>query len=76
MNKIWNEVKDSIKSGIPDHTFRMWIEPLQLASCDENRIVIYSPKLQKQFMYSNMTFPINTNNSVVYDNYNIKAKIY
>jgi len=43
MNKIWNEVKASIKSGIPAHTFRMWIEPLQLARCDENRIVLYSP---------------------------------
>ena len=43
MNNIWNEVKASIKSGIPAHTFRMWIEPLQLARCDENRIVLYSP---------------------------------
>ena len=43
MKKVWNEVKASIKSGIPAHTFKMWIEPLQLARCDENRIVLYSP---------------------------------
>jgi len=43
MNNIWNEVKASIKSGIPAHTYRMWIEPLQLARCDENHIVLYSP---------------------------------
>ncbi|MFZ0484506.1 MAG: chromosomal replication initiator protein DnaA [Desulfobacterales bacterium] len=43
MKKVWDEVKVSIKSGIPAHTFRMWIEPLQLARCDENRIVLYSP---------------------------------
>ena len=43
MNKVWNAVKASIKSGIPAHTFRMWIEPLQLARCDENRIVLCSP---------------------------------
>jgi len=43
MNKVWNDVKASIKSRIPSHTFRMWIEPLQLARCDENSIVIYSP---------------------------------
>ena len=43
MNNVWNEVKASIKSEIPAHTFRMWIEPLQLARCDENRIVLYSP---------------------------------
>jgi chromosomal replication initiator protein len=43
MKKVWDEVKVSIKSGIPAHTFRMWIEPLQLARCYENRIVLYSP---------------------------------
>ena len=43
MKKIWDEAKVSIKAGIPAHTFRMWIEPLQLARCDENRIVLYSP---------------------------------
>ena len=43
MKKVWDEAKVSIKSGIPAHTFRMWIEPLQLARCDENRIVLYSP---------------------------------
>ena len=43
MMNVWNEVKASIKSVIPAHTFRMWIEPLQLARCDENRIVLYSP---------------------------------
>jgi len=43
MKTVWNEVKASIKSGIPGHRFRMWIEPLQLARCDENHIVLYSP---------------------------------
>jgi len=43
MKTIWDEVTASIKSKIPAHTFRMWIEPLQPAKCDENRIVLYSP---------------------------------
>lgn len=43
MKKVWNEVKDSIKLSIPAHTYRMWIEPLQLAMCDENQIVLSSP---------------------------------
>ena len=43
MQKVWNEVKASIKLGLPAHTFRMWIEPLQLARCDGNRIVLYCP---------------------------------
>ena len=43
MNTVWNNVKASIKSVIPVHTFRMWIEPLQAARCNENGIVLYSP---------------------------------
>jgi len=43
MKKVWNEVKASIKLGIPAHTFRMWIEPLQLERCGENHIVLCSP---------------------------------
>ena len=43
MKKVWNEVKASIKSGIPAHTFRMWIEPLQLERFNENHIVLCSP---------------------------------
>ncbi|MGD9245634.1 MAG: chromosomal replication initiator protein DnaA, partial [Desulfobacterales bacterium] len=43
MKKAWNEVKASIKSRIPGHSFWMWIEPLQIARSDEGRIVLYSP---------------------------------
>ena len=43
MKKVWNEVKASIKLGIPAHTFRMWIEPLQLTRYGENHIVLCSP---------------------------------
>jgi chromosomal replication initiator protein len=43
MKKSWNEVKASIKSRIPSHSFWMWIEPLQVARCDESCIVLYSP---------------------------------
>ncbi|MEA1946904.1 MAG: chromosomal replication initiator protein DnaA [Thermodesulfobacteriota bacterium] len=43
MKRVWNEVKASIKSRIPDHSFRMWIEPLRIARCDENCMVLFSP---------------------------------
>jgi chromosomal replication initiator protein len=43
MNKVWNEVKTSIKSRIPGHSFWMWVEPLQVARCDESCMVLYSP---------------------------------
>ena len=43
MKRVWNEVKASIKSHIPDHSFRMWIEPLRIERCDENGMVLFSP---------------------------------
>ena len=43
MKRVWNEVKASIKSRIPDHSFRMWIEPLRIVRCDENGMVLFSP---------------------------------
>ena len=43
MKKVWNEVKASIKSRIPDHSFWMWIEPLRVARGDEGCMVLYSP---------------------------------
>jgi chromosomal replication initiator protein len=43
MKRAWDEVKASIKSRIPDHSFRMWIEPLRIARCDENSMVLFSP---------------------------------
>jgi len=43
MKRVWNEVKASIKSRIPDHSFRMWIEPLRIARCDEDGMILFSP---------------------------------
>ena len=45
MSKAWNEVKASIKSQIPSHSFWMWIEPLQEAKSDESGIVLYCPNV-------------------------------
>jgi chromosomal replication initiator protein len=43
MKTLWNEIKTSIKARIPGHSFRMWIEPLRPARCDENGFVLFSP---------------------------------
>ncbi|MGD9106153.1 MAG: chromosomal replication initiator protein DnaA [Desulfobacterales bacterium] len=43
MKTVWNEVKTSIKSRIPVHSFRMWIEPLKPARCDEKDFVLFCP---------------------------------
>ena len=43
MKAIWQQVKTAIKSRIPGHSFRMWIEPLELSNCDKGTLVLCSP---------------------------------
>ncbi len=43
MDTIWTEAKSAIKSRIPIHCFRMWIEPLRLMKCDNSSICLASP---------------------------------
>ena len=43
MKAIWKEAKASIKLRIPNHCFRMWIEPLRLTKCDEGSFYLASP---------------------------------
>jgi chromosomal replication initiator protein len=43
MKTIWKEAKTAIKSRIPSHCFRMWIEPLRLTKCDNGSIYLASP---------------------------------
>ena len=40
---IWKEIKTSLKSRIPAHSFRMWVEPLKLIHFEDNRLVVSSP---------------------------------
>jgi chromosomal replication initiator protein len=42
MKAIWEETKTAIKLSIPNHCFRMWIEPLKMITCNEDSIVLSS----------------------------------
>lgn len=42
MKAIWEETKAAIKLSIPNHCFRMWIEPLKMITCNEDSIVLSS----------------------------------
>jgi chromosomal replication initiator protein len=42
MKAIWEETKTAIKLSIPNHCFRMWIEPLKMIKCNEDSIVLSS----------------------------------
>ena len=43
MKALWKQVKAAIKSRLPGHSFRMWIDPLEVSRCDEGDVVLLSP---------------------------------
>ena len=43
MEVIWKAVKQTIKACIPDHSYQMWIDPLELKASDGNGIVLSCP---------------------------------
>jgi len=43
MKSIWKEVKAAIQLRIPGHSYRMWIEPLELKKCRDDAVVISCP---------------------------------
>ncbi len=42
---IWNKIKQSIKSQLPEHSYRMWIEPLNFEKMDTNGLILSCPNL-------------------------------
>jgi chromosomal replication initiator protein len=45
MEAIWNEVKAAIKQQIPDHCYRMWLEPVDFADDKGGCLVLACPNL-------------------------------
>ncbi len=43
MDKTWKDIKASLKRRVPAHSFRMWIEPLELHRDDDDDWVITCP---------------------------------
>lgn len=43
MKTFWDEVKNKIKKQLPDHSYRMWIDPIELIEYDNQRIKLSSP---------------------------------
>ena len=45
MDRIWTSVKSQIKEEIPDHCYRMWIDPIEFHEDDGDTIVLSCPNL-------------------------------
>ncbi|MDX1784307.1 MAG: DnaA/Hda family protein, partial [Aequorivita vladivostokensis] len=43
MEAVWKKVKTAIKKRIPNHSYKMWIEPLKVQKSDDNTWVVYCP---------------------------------
>ncbi len=43
MDKLWKNVRAALKKRVPTHSFRMWIEPLELASGEDGDWTITCP---------------------------------
>ena len=58
MEAVWKKVKSAIKRRIPGHSFKMWIEPLNVSQTDQSNWVISCPnffsKKRVQGIYGEM----------------------
>lgn len=45
MKKLWDEVKTILQKQMPDHTYRMWIEPLEFVGSTKEVVTIGTPNL-------------------------------
>ncbi len=43
MDSFWEQVKSQIKNSVPEHSYRMWIDPVQLVEYDAHRIKLSAP---------------------------------
>ena len=43
MEAVWNKVKSTIKKRIPAHSYKMWIEPLQVGQPDNHSLLVLCP---------------------------------
>jgi chromosomal replication initiator protein len=45
MNAIWKSAKRLLKEQVPDHTYRMWIDPIASGDSDADTVVLVCPNL-------------------------------
>jgi chromosomal replication initiator protein len=43
MDKLWKDVRAALKKRVPTHSFRMWIDPLELAGGEDGDWTITCP---------------------------------
>lgn len=78
MESFWEEVKGQIKKQLPDHSYRMWIDPVELLEYDAHHVQLSSPNDYFINRLKNNYVPIFKKefSKLGYDNMEIKFKIH
>ncbi len=45
MESFWDQVKQQLKKDLPDHSYRMWIQPISYKGASEGEIVLACPNV-------------------------------
>jgi chromosomal replication initiator protein len=45
MEALFEKVKAACKQRLPEHTYKMWIEPIRFSGSDEDRIILSAPNV-------------------------------
>ena len=43
MEAVWKKVKSAIKKRVPNHSYKMWIEPLKVQQTEDSVWIVYCP---------------------------------
>lgn len=43
MDSAWTEIKSAIKKRIPGHSYKMWVEPIELSKDQKDKIILSCP---------------------------------
>jgi len=77
MESSWKEVKYQIKKILPDHSYRMWIDPVKLIDHDNEYIKLSSPNSYFVKRIKDNYLPIFEKefSKLGFDNINIEFKV-
>ncbi len=77
MELIWSKVKFSIKKQVPDHCYRMWIEPLEFKQVEDDRFILACPNVfsRRRIKDNYGTLIQNEIRAATSDNYNLELSI-
>lgn len=77
METCWNTVKSKMKELLPDHSYRMWIQPITFLGLTENRIRLACPNsFSRQRIIDNYTATLKDSfRQLGYDNISIDFEV-